>query len=86
MTYRQRLEEELSKWAPFKKALRADDRMAFEKMVDSAFRYVHAGSMYPGRNPFDIFTMSVLLTHEERLELLERELKVSMKVDGRITL
>jgi hypothetical protein len=40
--------------------------------------------MYPLRDAFDIFLMSSLLSHEDRLDVLEKMLKTSMKVDGRI--
>jgi len=46
-------------------------------------RHAHAVSMYPERDPFDLFVMSGLLSHEERLRNLERELRVGMRVDTR---
>jgi hypothetical protein len=36
------------------------------------------------RGAFDIFLMSCLMSHEERLGVLEKMLKVSMKVDARL--
>jgi len=85
LTYRERLDEELARWTSFRKALLADEREVFDRLVDQAFRYVHAGTMYPMRNAFDIFLMSCLMSHEERLGVLEKMLKVSMKVDGRLS-
>jgi len=84
LTYRQRLEEEIARWTPFRKALLTDEREVFDRLVDQAFRYVHAGTMYPFRDAFDVFLMSGLLSHEERLGVLEKMLKVSMRVDGRL--
>ena len=81
LTYRQRLEEEVNRWSPFRKALLRDEREVFDRLVDQAFRYVHAGTMYPLR---DVFLMSSLRSHEERLAVLEKMLKVSMRVDGRL--
>jgi hypothetical protein len=85
LTYRERLEEELARWTSFRRALLADEREVFDRLVDQAFRYVHAGTMYPMRDAFDIFLMSCLMSHEERLGVLEKMLKVSMKVDGRLS-
>jgi hypothetical protein len=85
LTYRQRLEEEVNRWSPFRKALLAGEREVFDRLVDQAFRYVHAGTMYPLRDAFDMFLMSCLMSHEERLGVLERMLKVSMRVDGRLS-
>jgi hypothetical protein len=84
LTYRQRLEEEVNRWSPFRKALLRDEREVFDRLVDQAFRYVHAGTMYPLRDAFDVFLMSSLLSHEERLCVLDRMLKVSMRIDGYI--
>jgi hypothetical protein len=84
LTYRQRLEEEINRWSPFRKALLADERKALDRLIDQAFRYVHAGTMYPLRDAFDVFLMSSLLSHEKRLGVLERMLKASMRVEGRI--
>ena len=81
--YRQRLEEEVNIWSPFRKALLRDEREVFDRVVDQAFRYV-AGTMYPLRDAFDVFLMSCLMSHEERLGVLERMLKVSMRVDSRL--
>jgi hypothetical protein len=85
LTYRERLEEELARWTSFRRALLADEREVFDRLVDQAFRYVHAGTMYPMRDAFDIFLMSCLMSHEERLGVLEKMLKVSMKVDARLS-
>jgi hypothetical protein len=84
LTYRQRLEEEINRWSPFRKALLRGEREVFDRLIDQAFRYVHAGTMYPLRDAFDVFLMSGLMSHEERIGVLERMLKVSMRVDGRL--
>jgi hypothetical protein len=81
LTYRQRLEEKVDRWSPFRKALLADEREVFDRLLDQAFRYVHAGTMYPLRDVFDVFLMSSLMSHEEKLGVLEKMLKASMKVD-----
>jgi hypothetical protein len=85
LTYRQRLEEEISRWSSFRKALLAQELEIFDRLIDQAFKYVHAGTMYPLRDAFDVFLMSGLMSHEERLGVLERMLKVSMRIDGRLS-
>jgi len=84
LTYRQRLEVELDRWKGFRKALLKDEREAFDSLVGHVYRYAHAASMYPERETFDLFTMSGLLSHEERLRALERELKLEMRLDARL--
>ena len=84
LTYRQRLQLELDRWRNFRRALLRDEREAFDGLVDQVFRLCHAGSMYPERDTFDLFTISVLISHEGRLRSLERELKLGMKIDERL--
>jgi len=61
LTYRQRLEEEINRWSPFRKALLRDGREVFDRLVDQAFRYVHAGTMYPLRDAFDVLCLALCL-------------------------
>ena len=84
LTYRQRLQLELDRWRNFRKALLRDEREAFDSLTDQVFRLCHAGSMYPERDTFDLFTMSALISHEGRLKALEDELKLGMKIDERL--
>jgi len=84
LTYRQRLEAELERWRSFRKALLKDEREALDSLVGHAYRYAHAASMYPERDPFDLFVMSSLLSHEERLRILEKKLKTEMRLDARL--
>ncbi len=84
MTYRQRLQLELDRWRNFRKALLRGEREAFDSLADQVFRLCHAGSMYPERDTFDLFTMSALISHEGKLRSLERELRLGMKIDERL--
>ena len=84
LTYRRRLEAELERWKGFRKALLKDEREVFDSLVGHVYHYAHAASMYPEREPFDLFVMSGLLSHEERLRFLERKLKAEMKLDARL--
>lgn len=78
LTYRQRLESEIAKWANFRRALLKDEREVFERMIDGAFRYIHAGTMTPEQEVFRIFIMSILMNHEHRIMLLEKKVKNSL--------
>lgn len=84
LTYRQRLELELKRWGNFRKALLRDEREVFDSLVGSIHTYSHAASMYPERDVFDLLVMSGLLSHEERLKVLEKALKQEMKIDARL--
>lgn len=84
LTYRQRLELELSRWSNFRRALLKDEREVFDSLVGRVYCYAHAATMYPERDIFDLFTMSGLLSHEERLRMLEKKLKLGMRLDARL--
>ncbi|MCS7126386.1 MAG: hypothetical protein NZ929_05715 [Aigarchaeota archaeon] len=84
LTYRQRLDAELEKWGSFEKALLKNERETFNSLIGHVYHYAHAASMYPERDPFDLFLMSGLLSHEERLRSLEKDLKQRMKLDARM--
>ncbi|MCS6787723.1 MAG: hypothetical protein NZ733_00305 [Aigarchaeota archaeon] len=81
-TYRQRLHEELERWRCFRSALLRDEREDFDRLLDQAFRYVHAGSMCPEREPFEVLVISLLLAHESRLRSIERVLSVEVSESG----
>lgn len=83
LTYRQRLESEINKWADFRRALLRDEREIFDKMIDGAFRYVHAGTMAPEQEAFKIFIISILMNHEYRIMLLERKMRNSVTMNCR---
>ena len=84
LTYCQRLEAELDCWRSFRKALLKDEQKVFNSLVGHVYHYAHAASMYPERDPLDLLIMSGLLSHEERLRILERKLKAEMKLDARL--
>lgn len=84
LTFRQRLEEEVARWGPFRNALLRSRRELFDSLVGHTYQYAHAASMYPERDTFDLFVMSALLSHEERLKFLEKELKLEMRLDARL--
>ncbi len=82
LTYHQRLEAEVAKWASFRRALLKDEREIFDRLVDGTFRYVHAGTMCPEQEAFKIFIISALMNHEHRLMLLEKKMKNNTKLNG----
>ena len=68
------LEQEISRWNGFARALRKDDREAFEKLMDT-FRS-HASECSNAAQPivFEPLVMSIILAQHDRMRLLEKEL------------
>ena len=45
LSYRMILEKEIEKWEGFMRALRADDRIAFEELMNACRRYASAAGL-----------------------------------------
>lgn len=65
VSYRQAVEDEISKWDSFKKALRSKDAEAFDRMLNACRVYASAASMSTRPVLFEAMVMSILLSHEE---------------------
>lgn len=73
-TYRMAIEDEIRRWKGFAKALRSEDREAFETLMDACRSYASAGSNAVQPTLFEPMTMSMLLSQQRRLQNLQKEL------------
>ncbi len=73
-SYRMALEEEIRRWNGFAKALRAEDREAFEALMDACRSSASAGSNATQPIIFEPMVMSVFLFQQKKLQRLEKEL------------
>jgi len=73
-SYRIALDMEIQRWNGFAKALRNDDREAFEQLMDACRNYASAGSNATRPVMFEPMVMSILLYQQKRLNRLEKEL------------
>lgn len=73
-SYRLALDTEIQTWNGFFKALRTDDREAFEQMTDACRNHASAGSNATRPEMFEPMVMSILLEQQKRLNRLEKEL------------
>jgi hypothetical protein len=72
-TMTQIIQREEESWAPFRRALRAQDRPAFDRLFAAARRYAAAASYVARPVPFDALLLSMLLEAMLSIEHLERE-------------
>ncbi len=84
VSYRLVLESEIAKWEGFRKALRAEDAVAFDRMMNACRMHASAGSMATRPVLFEAMVMSILLSQEKtikelmtRLERIEKQLHQS---------
>ena len=68
------LDDEIRRWNGFAKALRKEDREAFETLMDACRSYASAGSNAVQPILFEPMIMSVLLSQQVRLQRLEKKL------------
>ena len=78
-SYRMALEGEINWWNGFARALRKEDREAFEELMDSCRNNAVAAGNATNPIIFEPMTMSILLGQQKRLQKLEQELKVFEK-------
>ena len=73
-TYRMAIEDEIRRWKGFAKALRIDDREAFETLMDACRSYASAGSNAVQPIIFEPMILSMLLSQQVSLQKLQKEL------------
>lgn len=73
-SYRMALEDEISRWKGFAKALRAEDREAFDALMDAFRLLASAGSNATQPILFEPMVMSILLFQQKKLHRLEKAL------------
>jgi hypothetical protein len=73
-SYRMALEDEIRRWNDFAKALRTEDREAFEALMDACRLFASAGSNATQPILFEPMVMSVLLYQQKKLHRLEKAL------------
>jgi hypothetical protein len=72
-SYRMALDDEIRRWDGFAKALRSDDREAFEELMDACRSFASAGSNATQPVIFEPMIMSILLFQQKKLARLEKE-------------
>jgi hypothetical protein len=73
------LEDEIRRWKGFTKALRAEDREAFEALMDACRLYASAGSNATQPILFEPMVMSILLYQQKKIRRLEKALDAIKK-------
>jgi len=76
-TYRLALESMAQQWNDFRRALRKDDREAFDSLMNSARIHASASTYAISLDPVESALLSMLLEHEKEL------LDLKKKLDGR---
>jgi hypothetical protein len=73
------LEDEMRRWKGFVKALRTEDREAFEALMDACRLYASAGSNATQLILFEPMIMSILLFQQKKIRRLEKMLDAAKR-------
>jgi hypothetical protein len=76
--FSQLIEAERRRWAPFRRALRKEDQVFFDRLFDCAKLHIQAGVMVSRPWAFETIVMAVLLEHEKRLAQLLGDLEARL--------
>jgi len=79
-TFTRYLEEELSTWKDFRRALGKEDRDVFDRLFRYAKRHIAEASCAARPVPFDALVMTVLLEQQKEIERLKGALEGGRKV------
>ncbi len=81
-SYRMAIEDEINRWSSFAKALRTEDREAFESLMDACRSYASAGSNATQPILFEPMVISILLAQQKKIMRLEKALDATKYCKG----
>ena len=73
-SYRMALEDEIHRWSGFAKALRTEDKEAFDALMNACRSYASAGSNATQPILFEPMVISILLSQQRKITRLEKAL------------
>jgi hypothetical protein len=90
-TYRMKLEEMIAELSPYRRALREEDRPAFDALMNRARRYASAAGYQAAADPMETAVLSMLLGLEKEMEQVKGAMEngrdgQKMAVDGAKTI
>ena len=74
-TYRMLLEDEISRWRDYRRALRMKDQEAFDELLKHARTHSSASGYHVSTNVFEPMTLAMLLELKKEIKLLRRKLE-----------
>ncbi|MCW4029768.1 MAG: hypothetical protein NWE92_09010 [Candidatus Bathyarchaeota archaeon] len=81
-SYRIALEEEIRRWRGFQKALRTEDREAFEAVMDACRSYASAASNATQPILFEPMVISILVAQQKKIQQLEKKIDAQHAASG----
>lgn len=73
--YTQLVDQERSRWQKFRRALRQEDQIFFDRLFEAARRHTQAGVYAAHPWPFEVMLLSMLLEQAKTIAALEARLR-----------
>jgi hypothetical protein len=73
-TFTQLVQQEIASWRRYRRALRAEDQQALDKLFAAARRHSAAGAYLARDTPFDVMLLSMMVEQQKQLQRLSRAL------------
>jgi len=67
VSYRMAIEDEITRWNGFSKALRIEDKVAFDALMDAVRSYASAGSNATMPILFEPMVVSILVSQQKKI-------------------
>jgi tellurite resistance protein len=78
-TFRAVLENTIKRWDGYRRALRSEEREAFDRMMDACRLHSSASGQATRPEPLEAMFMSILLEHQRKLESLKAKVDRILK-------
>ncbi|HET9177826.1 MAG TPA: hypothetical protein VFQ24_05650 [Terriglobia bacterium] len=74
-TFRQLIEETIQHWSKFRRALRHEDQIYFDRIFQRVRIYTQAATYQVQDNPLEAILLALAVDQEKRLDTIERQLR-----------
>ena len=71
-TFRQLIDDAMTRWSKFRRALRREDQEYFDRLFRRVRSYTQAATYQASDNPMEAILLSIALDQEKRIDALER--------------
>lgn len=74
-TFRQLIEETIQHWSKFRRALRREDQVYFDRIFERVRLYTQAATYQVHDNPLEAILLAIAIDQEKRLGAIEQQLR-----------
>jgi hypothetical protein len=80
-TFVEQVKQLEDKWSKFRRCLRAEDRVQFDRLLHSVRYYTPSATYQCSDDPREAVVLSILIDLQKRLTVLEEKMKVSGDIE-----